>query len=105
MHDIMKARLKHRYRRLEPCAGVWIPTIDELDFPTGGKFVCFINEFKYSGDYIISTDHILPSSMGGTDIPENLHQVHFGCQSRQGGRLGHRLQRIQARRRPRPRSR
>jgi hypothetical protein len=58
------------------CEGVWTPF---------GEVECFSDAFKYESDWQLSWDHIVPKSMGGTDDPSNLHRVHRGCQSRQGG--------------------
>ena len=61
------------------CEGVWLPD---------GTVRCFVEEFRYTSDYALSVDHIIPQSQGGTDDPANLHEVHLGCQNRQGGYIG-----------------
>jgi hypothetical protein len=70
-----------------PCEGVWIPTDNTLDYPNHGVVRCFIAEFKFKSDYRLSKDHIKPVSLGGLDVPENIHITHLGCQKRQGGHI------------------
>ena len=49
---------------------------------------CFSDEFTEAWQWAMEDDHIIPQSQGGTDEPENHHLAHFGCQRRQGGRIG-----------------
>lgn len=47
--------------------------------------VCWICGEPITG--LVSLDHVVPRSKGGSDDVENLRPAHFGCNSARGNRM------------------